>query len=276
MTTHKFLKRDVRLGITNRSYLYIIPILFSYIMVKESSSGMHIYQDMKYMWSEGSVWEYYIDAVTGMNFYRFDPQQQFTIPLYWFIFQIGISYFTAYYAEKDYSENAVLVFTAGKSRSSWWFSKVIWCILSVLVYYFVMIASCVICALLRGAKPSLSVSSNFLNLRFGYNMKFLSFSDLILITVIVPLVVTTAICLVQMLLSFIISPVTSFAIVCGIYILSAYYTSWFLPGNYTMWLRSSYFDERGLNPYSGLLIALFLIAGVVVLGRTYFEDKDVI
>jgi hypothetical protein len=43
-----------------------------------------------------------------------------------------------------------------------------------------------------------------------------------------------------------------------------------------MWVRSSYFDVRGLNPLSGLLIAAFMVVAVVVLGKSYFERKDVI
>ena len=43
-----------------------------------------------------------------------------------------------------------------------------------------------------------------------------------------------------------------------------------------MWLRSSYFDENGLNPLSGLVIAAFLSISVCVIGREYFVSRDII
>jgi hypothetical protein len=128
----------------------------------------------------------------------------------------------------------------------------------------------------RGAIPSLGVTDKFMKIVYGYNMNYLPYKDLMLIVFVVPVAVTTGICLVQMLMSFIISPVTSFAITCAVYILSAYYTAWFFPGSYTMWIRSSYFDARGLSPLSGLLIAAAMAVSVVVSGKMYFDQKDII
>ena len=276
MNIFKFLKRDIRLGIVRRSYLFIIAIIFSYIIVRQCTSVMDAIKDLNYMSSNGTVMDYCIFSMQGMKYYRFDPKQSFQLPLLWFVFQIGISYFIAYYAEKDYTDNGVNAILAGRSRSSWWISKIIWCILSVVLYYFVAFISNTLLALYHGATLSLNVSPDFFQAQFGYNMRFVTRGDFILIGVIIPIAVTIAICLVQLLLSFIISPVTSFALICGIYVLSAYYTAWFLPGSFTMWLRSSYFDENGLNPLSGLVIAAFLSISVCVIGREYFVSRDII
>ncbi len=276
MTTLKLLKRDIRLGILNRLYLYIIPIIFSFMMVSDCAKAILSIQERFNLQSPGTIMDYYVYSTAGMVFYQFNPMEGFLIPLQWFILQLGITYFTAYYAEKDYSENGVNVMVAGRKRSSWWLSKMIWCVLSVLIYFLFTFVSCLVFALLRGAKLSLGVTDEFMKGLFGYNMKYLSYKDLILIVFVVPIAVTIGICLVQMLMSFIISPVTSFAVTCAVYILSAYYTAWFLPGSFTMWVRSSYFDVRGLNPLSGLLIAAFMVVAVVVLGKSYFERKDVI
>lgn len=276
MKTYRFLKRDIRLGIINRSYLLIVAAIFSFVMVQNCSDAIHSLKEIKWMWSNGTVMDYFLFSVQGKAFYRFDPKQSFQLPLLWFVFQIGISYFIAYYAEKDYTDNGVNAILAGRSRSSWWISKIIWCILSVVLYYFVAFISNTLLALYHGATLSLNVSPDFFQAQFGYNMRFVTRGDFILIGVIVPIAVTIAICLVQLLLSFIISPVTSFALICGIYVLSAYYTAWFLPGSFTMWLRSSYFDENGLNPLSGLVIAAFLSISVCVIGREYFVSRDII
>lgn len=276
MTTLKLLKRDIKLGIINRLLFYVIVIVFSFVMTKECENAIFTLKELKFMLNDGTFMDYYVFSMQGMLYFRFDPKESFQIPLLWFVFQMGITYYTAYFPEKDYTENGVNVMMRGKKRSSWWASKMIWCALSVLIYYLLAFVSCSVFALLRGAKPSFNVTDEFLKGTFGYNMTYIPYKDLLLIVFVVPIAVTIGICLVQMLMSFIISPVTSFAITCAVYILSAYYTIWFLPGSFTMWVRSSYFDVRGLNPISGLLIAAFMVIAVVVLGKSYFEKKDVV
>ena len=275
MTTLKLLKRDIKLGIIERLLLYLM-VIFTFFSVKDCSRALADIQAHYAMQSSGTIMDYYVYCMAGMGFYQFDPTKGFLIPYLWFITQMGISYIIAYYAEKDFAENGVNVMIAGRNRSAWWFSKVIWCVLSVLIYFVATFAACSVFAMFYGAKPSLGVTDEFLKIVYGYNMTYLPYKDLMLIVFVVPIAVTTGICLVQMLMSFIISPVTSFAITCAVYILSAYYTAWFLPGSFTMWVRSSYFDVRGLNPLSGLLIAAFMVVAVVILGKGYFEGKDVI
>lgn len=276
MDTVNYLKRDIKLGIIRRSYIFLIVIIYSFVMVRQCAASIEAIKAGSLMWSDGTLADYILFALRGMPYYRFDPTRSFQLPVMWFIFQIGISYFIAYYPEKDYSENGVNVLIAGRNRSSWWLAKVLWCVLSVFAYYLAAFISCAVFALINGAGLSLNVTYEFLQVQFGYNSIFVSQRDFLIISVIVPMAVTIGISLVQLLLSFVFSPVTSFALTCMVYVLSAYYTVWFLPGSFTMWLRSSYFDEKGLNPLSGIIIAAFLIITVSLLGKDYFEKKDII
>ncbi|PWJ69154.1 hypothetical protein B0O40_1520 [Ruminococcaceae bacterium R-25] len=275
MKTLLFLRRDFKLGLINRSYMFAIAIIFSFVSAYQCSDAMSGIKELNFMWTNGTIVDYYLFAMKGMEFYRFDPVASFQIPLLWFVFQIGISYIIAYYAEKDFTDNGVNVMLAGRSRASWWLSKMLWCILSVLFYYVVAILSCIVFALFHGAEFSLGVTDEFIKFIFGYNMSYVSSTDLIIIALLIPVLITIGICLVQLLLSFILSPVTSFAITSGLYVLSAYYTAWFLPGSFTMWVRSSYYHEQGINPLSGLIIACFMVIAVYLMGKRYFERKDI-
>ena len=276
MKTLKFIKRDIRLGLINRSFLLVIAVLFAILTGLECSNAIEATKHANYMWSNRTVMDYFIFSMQGSNYYRFDPQNEFLIPLKWFIYQMGISYFIAYYSEKDFSENGKIVLLAGRSRSSWWLAKMIWCILSVVAYYVVEFVSCIVFALFKGADLSWNITDDFYKAYFGYNMTYISYKDLIFIAVAVPMAITIGISLVQLLMSFVGSPVTSFAATCGLYVVSTYYTAWFLPGSFAMWLRSSYYTKEGLNPLSGILIAVFLVVAVFLLGREYFERKDII
>lgn len=272
----KYLFRDIHLGIFRRILLYSIVIIFSLAMVNPCVVAISLFKDMGLLNYEGTILDYYVFSMAGMRYYRFNPKESFNLPLLWFAFQIGISYITAYYAVNDYSENGKNVIIAGKNRLAWWTSKMLWCALSVMVYYFISFLTCSVFALLHGARFSFTLSRKFFQLYFGYNTNYITDFDYILISIIVPLVTTISICLVQLLLSFVISPVSSFAISCSIYVLSAYYTTWLLPGSFTMWLRSSYFEKQGISPISGLLIATYLILVVCFVGELYFTKKDIL
>ena len=126
-----------------------------------------------------------------------------------------------------------------------------------------------------GASISFSITETLITMVNTASASYLSLSDFILVAFILPVIATTSACVVQLLLSFIIRPVTSFALMCGVYVLSAYYTNAYLIGNYTMWLRCSYYDEGGVSPMSGLVLALGLLIVAGVGGYFYFSNIDV-
>lgn len=276
MSTIRFLGRDIRLGIIRRAYLMIIAVIFSFVMVQQCATVIEDLQEMNFIWSNGTIMDYYIFSAMGMRYYRFDSKSYFQIPLMWFVFQIGISYFIAYYSKQDYLDGAVNVLVAGKSRSVWWRSKYIWCVLSVLAYYMVTFLSCSVFSAAQGAGISLNISRDFMEAYFGYGTAYISDWDFIVMVFIVPIMTTLGICSIQHLMSLVFSPVTSFAVTSIFYILSAYYTVWFLPGSFTMWFRSTYYDAQGVNPLSGIILSLFILFAVYVLGHMYITQKDII
>lgn len=97
-----------------------------------------------------------------------------------------------------------------------------------------------------------------------------------LTVVILPMLISLAMCLGQIFLEFLLTPAISFGIICLVYIISAYYTKWYFVGNYTMWQRSSYIADNGLNPMSGIVLAACIILLTLIGGTIYFDNKDII
>ena len=100
--------------------------------------------------------------------------------------------------------------------------------------------------------------------------------DVLCVTILLPVLVSVAVSQVQILAGFLITPVVSFAGVCAMYVLSAYYTVWYLPGNYTMWQRASYIEADGVNPASGLVLSAGMILISLIGGLMYFDRKDIL
>ncbi len=163
-----------------------------------------------------------------------------------------------------------------RDRRSWWNSKCLWCISAVLLNYVIFALTAILSALFYCADFKIICTTDFMTKIFGENMAYMTSSVAIWISFFLPCIVTMGVCLLQILIGFLTTPVVSFACICGLYVLSAYYTSWFLIGNFTMWLRSTYLTEEGVHPFSGLILGMILSICVWYIGKKYFENKDIL
>jgi len=275
MNALKLLGYDIKYGIFKRWYIFLIAIVFAVAEYRASLMMIKSLNESELMYGNGTVMDYILYSFQGMPVYNFSPQNYFTIPLFWFVFQIGASYIVAYYTENDLKKNGRNILLASKSRIIWWLSKVVTCVSSVFLYYILTISLIVILAVMSGASLSIEASYDFCTAMFSPTIQYLSTNDLIYIVLILPFVVTTAICICQVTCSLVCSPVVCFATVSGMYVLSAYYTMpWFL-GNYTMWQRCSYYAEGGVSPDAGLFLALVIFVLSIVGGSYVIKTKDV-
>ena len=259
MIFFKLLNYDTKYGIIRRWYVFLITIIFAFAQCRSCHGIIESLQTSNMMRDNGTVMDYILYSFQGMCVYIFSPRNLFTIPLYWFIFQVGISYIIAYYTENDLRHYGRNILMACKSRYGWWFSKVAVCICSVLIYYAITVGWITLMALSCGATLSLQVSNDFVLSAFSYTLLYMNSSDVVWISLLLPFLTTLSVCLIQVASSLVISPVISFAAVCSMYVLSAYYTSPWLIGNYTMWQRSSYYIEGGISPDSGLFLSVMII-----------------
>ena len=273
----RLIKRDLVIGCISKWYRYLLVIFFSCFMCHNLYNNTVIYYINRGIIStKGGLLDYLLCINPGMNIYSISNEMTFTVPVYWLVFQMSIHYITGYYPENDYRLHGKNVMLRTKSGGSWWISKCIWCTLSVLFYYLAMTVAVVLYTFFKTGTIAYSFSERVETSVYGTSLKYIFNNDVVLITCIVPFVVTLALCMLQMFFSFIVSPEISFAIISGYYVLSAYYHSGFMLGGYTMWRRSSYIIEGGLNPQTGIAVGLFLILACVVIGKVYFEEKDII
>lgn len=179
---------------------------------------------------------------------------------------------TVHFDFTDYGRFTVI---SGKDRRGYWTSKCLWCILSVVIYYAAVLLVVTAGALIFGASFSLEFSSGIMeNICSG--VSYVTRKDMLIVGVAVPVIVNTAMCLLEMLLSFCMTPVVSFAVTAAYSIMGTYYTSPVFLGNFAMWLRSSYLTKEGVAPASGLILGFAVIAAVYLAGRQYFRKVDII
>lgn len=275
MKSFEFIKRDMVQGTLRHIKLFMFPaIVFSVICISVYNSDIRFLVENGMYSGKTGFLDYLLMINPGMHI--MENGDMFTLPVYWFTIQIFIHYIIAYYPESDYRNFGKTVIIASGSRVRWWLGKCVWCIINVFLYFLLLISVVFVFSWKFSGRISFSFSKELMDFRYGDLCDNLNNSEALLICLIIPFFITLSVCLVQMILSFILKPVTVFAAVCGIYIVSAYYHHWLLPGGYTMWLRSSYVNVQGLTPHSGLIISGFLIITSIVVGGLYFKDKDIL
>lgn len=275
MKVLKLLRRDISMGIFHNWPLFFIPVIAAILQSYECHNIIAYMNETEALTEAGTILDYYLYNRRGMFVFHFNPTESFIIPVYWFIFQIGISYFIGYYSHQDFVQNGRNLFLAVKDRTSWWHSKCVWCIGAVLCNYMSFIFATVLSAVFWGAEWKFSYTNDFVSGILSSGLGNLPVGKLIFISFLVPCIITIGLCFFQILVGFLLTPVVSFAGMCGLYVLSAYYTEWFLPGSYTMWFRSTYATSEGVRPVSGIILGVVLIFGVWYMGKIYFESGDV-
>ena len=151
-----------------------------------------------------------------------------------------------------------------------------WCALTVVICYLLTYLSVWAAASRNGYSGSFSSRSEFLISQYGNNVRYLDGNDVFLLVFILPVIISIVLCEFQMWLSFILTPVISFAAMSSLYVLSIYNSYWWLLPNYTMWRRSVYYDAEGISPASGLLLSGYVMLFVIVYGSIIIKKRDII
>lgn len=276
MKTIRLLKRDLLAGLYYNGVFFLVPVVVSVAQCLECQNLIASMMEEELIESKGTVFDYLLYCTRGMIVFHFDPKEYFSIPIFWFVFQIFLSYIIGYYAYEDFKENGRGIFLAVGNRTSWWNGKCLWCLCCVIFYFALYYLSTILFAILCGAQCRVDGDKDFLVMIFGRDIGNFTVGNLLLIAVFLPFVITFGLCMIQIFAGFLLTPVVSFANMCGVYVLSAYYTIWFLPGNFTMWLRSSYVTAEGVRPISGVLLGILLSIFSWYAGKQYFLTKDIL
>ena len=128
-----------------------------------------------------------------------------------------------------------------------------------------------------GGPMSMELSSGMQAvLRLNSNFYMSWVSSLALETILLPPLVMAALNLLQMTFSLFIKPFYSFIVTTSILLVSSYYLSPFLIGNYAMPLRSDRLLGDGVNLTVGIWFAVAVIVLSVVVGEIVFQRRDIL
>ncbi len=260
----RFLRKDLFLGLNSNKTRYFLSLLLfvylSYMFTKELSIAEN---------KASSITNFWFYFFQGIGVYNPSSGVPFVIPFTWIIIQVIIALLVLNYPSRDLFTTGVQSLIRIKKRSYWWTSKCIWNFVTIIFVYLVAF----ICAFIFSAflgEISLNFSDDFFCLQKNYN------GSIIVIIYLMPVLTSIAISMVQMLISILLKPIYSFVIVICYLIVSSYYCSPILIGNYSMLLRSSVFDIGKINFITAVIVDVLVIIFSAIIGLFYFNRVDII
>lgn len=267
-------------GIQSVWFRFLIPVAIGMLYSGEffsKTARWGKYQNTVFRASFGDCLVYLFQ---GMKEYIPSPNTPFEVPIPFLLMNLVLAIFIGNYAMKDIHGFGKLKLVRCKSRAEWWFCKCLWNVLTVLLYYAALYAGvgimCLVnCRALDQAAlfgTHQEILKKFLS---ADNLQMLGSRELLIMTVILPLLTAIAMSLFQMAMAFLVSPTISFVIVIAVYTFSAYYMSWFLPGNFMMTYRYHQVNSGGVHLGPSVLVDVFLTAAAVLAGYWYFRKYDI-
>jgi hypothetical protein len=221
---------------------------------------------------EISLLDYLSGFFKGMReFSTSDRNQNFNIPIEWFLIQVGHYLIIAKYPRFDFEERGYQFIIRSGSKRNWWYSKCIWVCVNTVVYYGTIYLTIMVAAAFTG-------NLNLWNVKdiWGLQMNLLSPIQLIITLFVIPVLFAIAFGMLEMFLSFLWNPLVAVIIMLTVCVASAYWDNPLLPGNYSMLLRNKWmFPNYNISMEFGFIYAIIIGFVSAVGGYHYFYRQDI-
>lgn len=269
----KLVKFDLKYGILKRWYTYLLYALLTLFACMDFSFRLKSFDITNF--SLGDCLFYFY---SGISEYIPKPDEPIQIPYLWLLLNLLVCYFNVHYMSDDLSGLGQYVICRSGKRRNWWLSKCLWNFSSVLTYFLLSILIVLSFCTFNNAEFSFEISEN-MNLicptgAQQYPVSQWNIGSIQLL--LMPILVCTAISMLQMFVSLFVRPLVSYVVSIVIYFSSMYKLSDLLLGNYAMILRSDEIATNGVSALNGIIFSVCLIFASVICGLLYFQHYNIL
>lgn len=271
---------DVKQGVISEYIKYIIAFaVMLFLCVSFSTSVKHGFTVNKIDSNSMTITDVILNIFKGMKPYDPASKTQFDMPTAYILLNVILAFIIGNYPMNDLLGFGKNVLVRTKNRATWWISKCIWNVISVICFYTILIVTIfVICAILGKVsfEPTISICTKITGIDITQKTHYVDIVMLIFTVYMLPILTSLALSMLQMTIAFITSPVISYMVIVAIFVGGAFYNNQLLPGNYFMILRNQTLLDGGFNTYFAILedISIFIISALV--GYIYFKKIDII
>lgn len=200
----------------------------------------------------------------------------YTIPVLWLIIPVMIGYIIGYYAMTDLHKYGQQVLLRSASRTRWWLSKCIWCGLMVVISYAIIYVFTILTAFISGATFNWKLTDEIaVN---ACNVSYIGGTDneVRIILLLMPVIVSLALSILQILLGLVFSPIIGFMLTQSIVFLATIYHKSFLIANYAMLSHNRLTCDSNIDYIEGIYVCAGVYIISLILGILYFRGYNIL
>ena len=273
-----YIKYDIKVGIFYQRKKYIIvAILFLFFCTSLYSVNTNNPQDMLKETTATFI-DYFLFIFKGDE--PFSPQlgNYFKLPLTWILYNVVLAYIVGDYPTYEYNHFANNVLIRIKSKWKWWISKCVWNMLNVIIFYTIGYSTIVFFNLFINNKFSMTpnLMADISMTTNGMESLMLKSGEFIFAVFALPIIVSMAVSLLQMSLSFILNSILSFIVIAILLVASIFLDNSMLISSGSMLIRNSLFTDNGINSMLIVIISIVISVFSIIIGYLYFKRLDIL
>lgn len=217
-------------------------------------------------------WDYILWNFRGMKVIR---ENEYVIPnAYWALIQLYLAIIVGVYPAKDLHMAGQQILLKSGNRKAWWLGKVTWNILSVFGFYLVIYMSVIFVSIMTGGFKE--IQTEIITFLLGNRNIEISKSGLVIYSLILPVIVSLAISIMQMMIAVVFQPYMGYIWVCCVLAAGIFVYSPYSLGNYLMMLRTPILlQESILTVKWAVMLSLMLSLSAVIIGGIVIRKKDI-
>lgn len=258
-------RHDLLSGIIGRWKFYLMACLVFCAICISVSRNFYLYTLETLDNSSIGISEFLLNISVGTMPKSLHSATNTKFPISWFVFHALLSYLVGFYVSEDISKDATNYILRAKSREKWWTSKIIWCIVTVLIYYLLFLAIVVIFALIFG-KPVFKVNVPLCAQYFPYLPQSALMFPTIITAFFLPLATSLILSLLQVTLCLFCRPIIVYICMIVYMVMATYICNWSVLYNFTMVCR----QHIVANGIPICIIVCFYIVGIICISVVGF------
>ncbi|MBP3620292.1 MAG: DUF2705 family protein [Lachnospiraceae bacterium] len=259
------LKYDLKNGIVRQKMVYMVAFLLNGVaLIKFDNIDKQLeygpYDCLAYLFE-------------GMYPYVPNVGSPFIVPIVWFSVMMIPAFLIGNYANNDLSGYGSHIILKSKNKSVWFASKVVWCLLSVIIYFLFLVVLTYGFSYLYGGKTEVGIDKWKLCNGFFRNI---AEKDVIVFTVIMPLITMITCSILQLAISLIVSTQAAYISIAAFYVMSAYFTNTLFVGNYSMMYKNEYISMgSGINLHNQCIVCGIIILISIAVSFVVVKKRDI-
>lgn len=265
---------DLRIGIKSnlmKLSVYILIIIGICIIGCNNINASSVFYNVT-----PDVLDYICFVLGGPQYIPEGMLNTYVIPVLWLIIPVMIGYIVGYYAMTDLHQYGQQVLLRSTSRTRWWVSKCVWCSLMVIIAYAIIYVFVIMTAFLFGAtfdwKLTEEIAINTCHISYiGGND-----NEIRIILLLMPVIVSLALSLLQILMGLIFSPIIGFVVTQSIVFLATIYHKGFLIANYGMLSHNKITCASNIDYIEGIYICMSVYIISLIAGMFYFREYNIL